>query len=523
MKCNLFITLFILFIGLFISNATEIVKISAGVEHNLVLLDDGTVWTWGNNCCGQLGNGTTDSSNVPIQVHGVDNIGYLDNIIDISAGFYYSLARSVDGSVFAWGNNDYGQLGDGNVIQRNIPVQVLDSAGIGFLANIIEISAGALHCAAIRNDSTIFVWGGNRGGELGIGTSDTLSHSFPIHTLDIDSSGLLTGIVKISAGSEYNLALRYDGTVLSWGANSDGQLGNDTTLCRYLPDFVLGSIGDDTLRDVIAISACPLGVLFTYGHSFVIETDSTVWSFGRNDNGQLGINSTTPAKTPVQVMGQYGIGFLENVIAIDEGREFSVALKSDGTVWAWGNNYFGQLGDGTTNDRLTPVQVHGEYDIGFLTDIVAISASQHHNLALRVDGTLFAWGRNNCGQLGDGTFIDRHYPVQVIPIPLGIENYYYNIPQDISVEVYPNPFNSSCRIIAPENAEIEIYDLRGNIVGSRRASTDIAADIKTSDASVAHTNRTFVWTPDKSISSGIYLVRVFLGKQTIVKRVVFLK
>ena len=497
----------------------SVVKISAGVEHSLVLLDDGTVWAWGNNCCGQLGDGTNDNSAVPVQVVGVGGVGYLDDIIDISAGFYFSLALRSDGTVFAWGKNDYGQLGNGDTIDSATPIQVLDSSGMAALTGIKKISAGALHSAALSEDSTVLVWGANLHGELGIGTQDTFPHPFPVHTLGIDSVSVLNGILKISAGTEYNLALRFDGTVLSWGANGDGQLGNDTTTSRFVPDFVFSSDGIDTLRNVEEISACPLGVLFIYGHSLALLSDGTVWSFGRNDAGQLGINSTLPRRLPAQVLGQYGIGYIDDVVDIETGREFSVALKSDGTVWSWGENYFGNLGDGTTDDKLLPVQVHGVDDVGFLSDVVKISASQHHTIAIKSDGTLVAWGRNNCGQLGDGSFIDRYYPVQVVPIPLEIhseEN--QKKPQDIFLKIFPNPFNSSCRMIVSAGADVKIYDLNGKIVWWKIQEKD-----EKSGAVAYDGLQSIVWSPEENIQSGIFIVKVSAGERSCTDKIVYLR
>ena len=223
--------------------------------------------------------------------------------------------------------------------------------------------------------------------------------------------------IAIAAGSYHTVALKSDGTVWTFGDNYYGQLGDgnsggdyssyDPGIDSNTPVQVVGPGGSGFLTDIIAIAA-------GWYHTVALKSDGTVWAWGSNGNGRLGDNTTIERHMPVQVHGEGDIGFLTDIIAISAGWKHTVALKSDGTVWAWGYNGYGQLGDGTTTDRHTPVQVHGEGDIGFLTDIITISAGGWHTVALKSDGTVWAWGYNLYGQLGDGTTTERHTPVQAL-------------------------------------------------------------------------------------------------------------
>ncbi len=341
---------------------------AAGDRHSLRLRPDGTVWAWGSNTHGQLGDGSTTHRSAPVRVSA------LRGVVAVSAGGSHSLAVLPDGTVGAWGNNSSKQLGNGSTTHRTTPGRVLDLRGV------VAVSAGGSHSLAVREDGTVWAWGNNRSGQLGDGT--TVHRSMPVQVK------ALSGVVAVSAGMHHSLAVREDGTVWAWGNNDSGQLGDGTITNRSTPVQVSG------LSGVAAVSA-------GYFHSLAARADGTVWAWGNNGSGQLGEGTTTHRSTPVQVSG------LSGVAAVSAGHFHSLATREDGTVWAWGSNQSGQLGDGTTANRSSPVQVGG------LSGVAAVSAGMQHSLSLRKDGTVWAWGSNASEQRGDGTAANRSSPVQV--------------------------------------------------------------------------------------------------------------
>jgi len=327
-----------------VHHLTRIVGVSAGMALSFALRSDGTVWAWGDGRIGYLGDGRTDAEeHEPIQVHS------LGDVVAISSGDLHCLALRNDGTVWAWGSDYYGQVGnDSSVMDPYEPVLVHN------LTDAVAVAGGFGHSLAIRNDATVCAWGDNYFGELGDGTTGGTSHA-PVQTLN------LTDVVAIAAGNGHSLALRSDGTVWAWGANSHGQLGNDSTTPRDVPVQV------HNLAGVVAIAA-------GHTHSLALASDGTVWAWGNNYAGKLGDNTTTERHEPVQVHG------LTQVVALAGGHQHSFALKSDGTVWAWGWNTTGQLGDDSTTERHEPVQVHS------LTGATAIAAGYGHGLAIGVAG-----------------------------------------------------------------------------------------------------------------------------------------
>ncbi len=337
----------------------------------------GGAWAWGANPWGQLGDGTNTKRLTPVKVVG------LTGIVDISGSIFHSLAVKSDGTAWAWGDGQAGKLGDGdlNGASSNKPVQVKGPNGSGFLTNVKAVSAGHDFSLALKNDGTVWGWGLNLDWQLGDGSSHSSIRLTPIQVRDEADQGFLTGVTDIASGGAHSLAVKSDGTVRAWGANNDGQVGSGSSnTTHFTPVQVSG------LTNVKAVA----GGAF---HSLALKNDGTVWAWGYNAEGQLGDGTNTSWSTPVKVGG------LSNVVAIsaDGSGNHSMALKSDGTVWAWGENGAGRLGDGTTTDRNKPVKVTG------LTGIKAISAGTGHSMAAKSDGTVWTWGSNVDGELGDGT------------------------------------------------------------------------------------------------------------------------
>ena len=387
----------------------DIVAVATGNAHVLALASDGTVWAWGANFAGQLGNGTTASSLTPVRVAGTGGEGVLEGVVDIATGGNFSLALDADGTVWSWGANSQGELGDGTATTRTSPVRVRGLGGAGFLTDAVDVHAGQGHALVARADGTVWAWGSN--GRLQLGNGSAPFRTTPAPVRGADAATDLGGVVRIAGGYDQSLALTTGGTAWAWGGNQVGQLGNGIPLPieRRTPVRVHGPGGGGYLDDVV-------GVAGGWLHSVAVLGDGSAWSWGYNVDGQLGEGKATAplhAVMPVRVRGASGMGFLTDVAQVEALRSSSFARKADGTVWAWGQNNIGQLGDGSGAAQSTPVQVRGPGGVGFLSGIVQISARASHTLALRSDGTVWAWGNNVLGQLGDGTFTTRTTPVQV--------------------------------------------------------------------------------------------------------------
>jgi len=362
--------------------------IGGGNGHMLALRSDGAVWAWGSNFFGQAGTGTIlsgDASNItsPSEVVAPGG-GFLGGIVAVAGGQDHSLALTSAGTVWAWGDNYYGQLGNGTTSDQAfggttslsgvpIPVQVLGSGGTGLFTNVAQVAAGNIHSLALRADGTVWSWGYNGFGQLGNGTT---SNSL----LPVEVQGL-SGAMAVAAGLNNSYALGTDGTVWAWGDNTYGQLGTGAMTRSLVPVKVTG------LSGMVAISG-------QFWHVLALKADGTVWAWGRNDFYQLGTGSATAhgtgTATPVQVPN------LSNVVAVSGGPLHSLALKSDGTVWGWGTNADGELGLGSAVAVPHPTQLPA------LTQIVEVTANAFTTMALKSDGSVWTTGDNFDAQLGLG-------------------------------------------------------------------------------------------------------------------------
>ena len=333
------------------------------------------LYAWGGSAQGQLGDGTVVAKSSPIQV------GSLTTWEQISAGQGFSLALKTDGTMWAWGGGSSGKLGTGNTANQSSPVQV------GALTNWYEVSSGNTHAAAVKTDGTMWAWGNNGFGQLGNGT--VVYASSPVQI------GALTTWYQASAGSTFCLAIKTDGTLWSWGLNSigAGQLGDGTTINKSSPVQV-GALTNWSF-------------VFAGGgySSLAIKTDGTMWAWGDGNNGKLGDGTTIDKSSPVQV------GALTTWSVVSAGDANCAAVKTDSTIWVWGAGSDGALGQDDTLNKSSPVQV------GALTDWLTISCSKPgagaRTSSVKTDGTLWVWGGNSFGQLGDGTTVSKSSPIQV--------------------------------------------------------------------------------------------------------------
>ena len=354
--------------------ALTVNPLASGYGLSLAVAEDGSVWQWG---------GDLDDPNLPPRPAQVSG---LSGVVAVAAGHGYSLALKSDGTVWQW------------KVRASPYSEVTTPAPVSGLADIVAIAAGSSfqwlnwgnesvaprRSLALRRDGSVWVW-----------TDVEPPRQMPG----------LTGIIAIAAGYDHHLALRNDGTVWGWGSNTCGQAGRDPGVVRGRATDWSEAVQVAGISDAVAISAGGSYHFFSFGHSLALKADGSVWLWGCNDG--LAVMQSA-AK---QVSG------LPEAAAVAAGGEHSLVVnKDDGTIWGWGWNFYGVLGDGTTSGCqeivTTPVQASG------LAGVVALSAGGYHNLAMTSDGTVWSWGDNCCGLLGDGTMVPRLTPVKVSGLPL---------------------------------------------------------------------------------------------------------
>jgi alpha-tubulin suppressor-like RCC1 family protein len=406
---------------------TDWESVSAGNDFSLAVKTGGTLWGWGDNADYQLGIGTTSAKNTPFQI-GTDTDWAV-----VEAGNDFGIALKDSGTLWVWGEDYYGSVTN-TVTDYKYPEQLTAAT------NWTAIEAGYYHAAAINSDGELWIWGDNGNGELGMGgtannATPTVNTTFGdvsavalgyYHSLAIADGGGLYGWGRndygqlgdihgdlfhrvypyqigkdntwadVSAGSEYSLALDSSNEIWTWGRNDRYQLAEGANNNnKVLPWQVTKPAG------VTGWSTFTAG----YAHVAAITLAGDVYSWGHNQYGQLGKGTVDTYGSPVLTEPQYYQGDYE---AVSAGDYFTVALKSTGEIYAWGRNYDGQLGEGTTDDRYFPFQ-----ESTASTDWTAIATGGGHVLALKADGSIWSWGLNSSGQLGLGDTVNVSDPTQV--------------------------------------------------------------------------------------------------------------
>ncbi len=351
------------------------VKISLGSESTCILTKDGGVKCWGDNAFGQLGNGTKTDSLSPVDVTGLTS-----EVLAISTGAYHACALTTAHGIKCWGDNRRGQLGDGSFNSSSTPVDV-----IGLTSGVHSVSAGLNHTCALTDVGAVKCWGENMSGQLGDTTHDGSNRPVSVNNLS-------SGVKGISAGGYHSCALMNDNEVKCWGDNSSGQLGNGGTESKVSPMTV------SNLSDVDTIYA-------GNSHTCALTIGDRAKCWGWNTYGQVGNDSTNNVLTPVNVSN-----LDNNIIQIAPANTYTCAVTDGGKARCWGDNNYGQLGIGTTTNSSVPVTVNG-----LSTGVNSISTYAGHTCALLEDNArVMCWGANTNGQLGNGNRTNQKSPVQVV-------------------------------------------------------------------------------------------------------------
>lgn len=323
---------------------SKFISVCSGDEHNLILREDGTVFGFGDNRFGQIGDGSRKIKYRPVQVNG------LENIVDINAGVYHSLALKKDGSVWSWGSNAMGQLGNGTKVDSDIPVMVQG------LTDIVQIDANGYSSLALKEDGTVWAWGDNSYMQLG---SNSIDSTIPQKIKGIEN------VISIGCGGSNNTIVKSDGSVWAWGWNKYVNLcvGSDEKIVKS-PKQVIG------ITDINTISASTKGIIALSNNAFV-------WEWGH-------------VEKPIQIKD------LKKVKEIYQAGFHSLAIKEDGTLWGWGSNTDGQIGNGSQDNKYyVPVT-----QVSNISNIIEVSGGIYHSVAIDENGNVWTWGNNRNGQLG---------------------------------------------------------------------------------------------------------------------------
>jgi len=346
------------------ANACSIVDaqraISAGHASSFAILPDGSLWAWGENHFGQLGDGTTIDRHIPVKI--------MDDVVSVSAGSYTTFAIRNDGSLWGWGLNWLGEIGDGTVDDRHKPIKIME--------NVVDVSIGYGTTMAIKADGSLWGWG--------FISLEEAWHSYvPVKIME--------DIIAVCTSGDITMVIKTDGSLWAWGWNDLGYLGDGTTIDRREPVKIMD--------DVIAVSNSDF-------RTAAIRADGSLWVWGENVLGRLGDGTTTDHHEPFKIM--------DEVAYISSGAYHTAVIRTDGSLWIWGLNW------GLSMPRYYGYPFH-HMPTKVMDNVAAVSVGGHtivtmeyHTMALRTDGNLWAWGTNAYGQLGDGTTEARSEPVKIM-------------------------------------------------------------------------------------------------------------
>lgn len=425
-------------------------KIESGAYHTIAIAQNGTLWSWGYNNSGQLGDGTTSNRVQPVQ------IGTGTNWVSIGAGYYHSFGIKSDGTLWAWGYNNIRQLGNNSTNNSLVPIQ------IGSDTNWSKVSGGESFSVALKTDGTIWTWGSDDQGQMGGG----LSMTYVVPT----KLGVATDWIDVDAGRHHVIALKSSNKIYTWGFNGNGQISNGG----------FGSIQNVPHLVVTTGTANFIKVEAGVNSSLAIKDDNTLWICGLlyPTNNTFFQQFASPSTW-------------SNVRA---GLQHVIGVKTDGTLWGWGDNSYGQISQSGMNSTSTPYQISGTNYSN------QIGVNLYSSLVIKNDGSLYGAGQNHVGQLGDNTLVNKPTIISIAcPTTLGTSSFV----ESTAVSLFPNPVKNTLNISVGGNSEIQnsaIYNVNGRLIKNQNSNVT-SIDVE-------------------DLTSGLYFLQVVVDGKSEVKKFV---
>lgn len=390
----------------------KIIDADFGDRFSVVLTSLGRVFTWGDSSNGQLGNGVSDDTYIPIDITGNFSLDANDKVINIEVGVNHTFALTESGQLFAWGSNSYGKIGDGTEEDQYLPINITESIGLYYYETIDMISLGSENSMIVSSEGRLIAWGDNGEGQLGVGTTTNI-----LDLIDVSSTMGLNDDEKIMyalSGYGTSMATTSEGRVFTWGNNEYGQLADGTMIGKTTPVDVTASF--DFAEDEYIVQADSLE-----GFTIAFTNQNRLFTWGYNDDGQLGTGDYEIYTIPQDITAAIELYPTEEIINVSASWTNSALLTNTGRCMLWGYNGDGQIGDGERNDSLIPIEIQEFFNITRVIEssldydetIVDTSMGRYHYSAVTSYGRLFTWGDNRSGQLGDGTLINTNIPIDI--------------------------------------------------------------------------------------------------------------
>ena len=380
----------------------SIVSVSLGQYFTAVVTEKGEIYTWGLNTDGQLGDGTIFDRSNPVNITSQFSLNEDEKIEMVSLGFRHSGALTSDGRVFVWGDNTYGQVGDGTYPDKAIPVDITSEFALHENEMITSISFGNDYASAYTSEFRVFTWGNNDFGKLGNGTTESgrkpsdITSFFTLHEEET--------IQSVKLGAQFGSAITSEHRVFMWGMNSSGQLGDGTQTHRYTPVDITPQFNlhqGETIAYLVPGGASTMAT----------TSEGRIFSWGSNSDGRIGDGTEIDRHTPVDITSQFNLVEEETIISITYGTWVTAVVSSTGRVFIWGNNGCGQLANNSTSGiYYLPQDQTSRFVLDEGEIISQVDFRGSHASALTSNARLFIWGCNSTGQLGDGTNDDNATP-----------------------------------------------------------------------------------------------------------------